>query len=293
VFLAALLFLAALFWRVRSVPKLVTLAPRAATPRFSEAKTARKVYPFSVIYGGAYSAQELVRARKVDAVAARHYAGFGSSPTVQRLPKDTFMFVSYRKSNHVFWTRTRHRIPRGETVLFDGQNLARTRCGNRLSPKPQAPVAPGKDPTEEALDIPDGPKAPLLAASPRPSTPDADFFVPPSPADLSSMLTPFGPVSPTAFQSGASTGDWGRPYGFGRSPGGAGPFLGNSLFYPDGAGISGTGANSATAITDYGPGNAMIIPEPSTIPLLLLGLLLGSPALVRRWRTAPVNNRQK
>jgi hypothetical protein len=58
--------------------------------RLAEAKAARKIYPYSVIYGGAYSGEELARARRVDSVIARHYAGFGSSPTVQPLLKDAF-----------------------------------------------------------------------------------------------------------------------------------------------------------------------------------------------------------
>jgi hypothetical protein len=100
----------------------------------------RKVYPLSVIHGGAYSAEELNRARQLDSVVGAHYADFGRSPVVQHTPANLFMYVSYRKSDKVYWTRTKRRIPKGESVLSDGKNLARTRCGNRLSFTPQQPL---------------------------------------------------------------------------------------------------------------------------------------------------------
>jgi hypothetical protein len=203
------------------------------------------------------------------------------------------MYVSYRKSDQVFWTKTKHRMPQGETVLCDGENLARTRCGNRLSPKPQAPVASGNDPTEEALDIPDGPKTSLLAADPAPSVPEADFFVPANPAVLSSLLPPGGLNVPSVSQSGTPASGTGGPHSSGFYPGSAGPYFGNSLVYPNGAGSSSASAGPASAITDFGSGNALSTPEPSTLPLLFVGALLGSPTLVRRWRTRAATNRQK
>ncbi len=70
----------------RNSPKLALPVP-ATPPHPVEGGVTRNVYPLSVIYGGAYSGEELVRARKVDAVVARHYAGFGSA-SVSRMPKD-------------------------------------------------------------------------------------------------------------------------------------------------------------------------------------------------------------
>jgi hypothetical protein len=71
------------------------------------------------------------------------------------------MFVSYRMNNHVYWTRNRMTIPAGETLISDGENYARVRCGNRLSAVAALPVSlsePPKEKLENADFVP-----PLLA----------------------------------------------------------------------------------------------------------------------------------
>ena len=287
--LAVVVLMAAFCWRGTPVSKLVKRTRQAQTLPLVQAKAPRKVYPFSIIYGGAYSGEELARARKLDGVVARHYAGFGSFPTIQRMPNDAFMYVSYRKSDQVFWTKTKRRIPQGETVLTDGVTMARTRCGNRLSPKPQAPVASGPEPTDEALDVPDKPKPSLATANPVPSASDANFFVPANPADVVASLSPSGPDSPVAAKSGAPSGESETPYAFGGSRGGAGPFLGSNLFYPNSTGSSVGSSGGSTIVPPgapiYPPEIGLVTPEPGTLPLLLVGVLLGSPTLIRRWRT--------
>ncbi len=293
--LAVLLLVAVFFWRGTPVSKFANMiVPAGSALRSVEARADRKAYPFSVIYGGAYSGEELARARNVDAVVARHYAGFASSATTIRMPKDAFMYVSYRKSDQVFWTKTKRRIPAGEAVLTDGQNLARTRCGNRLSPKPQAPVVTGNDPTDEALDVPDGPKPSLVAAGPVPLAPEADFFIPANPGDLVSSLTPPAPVSKPGLSLGGATGGSEAPYGFRSSSGGpgGGPFLGNSLFYPALTGSSNANTNPTTVVAVAPPENGVVTPEPGTLPLLLMGVLLGSPLLFRTWRNRVDTNRR-
>jgi len=49
----------------------------------------------------------------------------------------------------VYWTKNRMVIPAGETLLSDGENLARVRCGNRLSAIAAKPVAVTEPSTEE------------------------------------------------------------------------------------------------------------------------------------------------
>lgn len=245
-----------------------------------------------MIYGGAHSGEELARARKLDPVVAPHYAGVGEHPAVERIQQDAFMYVSYRKANQVYWTKTKERIPQGELVLSDGENLARTRCGNRLSPKPQAPVSSEGDPIEEAMDVPDGPKPTLASASPVGAAPEADFFIPGNPADAGSALATGDPNSPTNPKNAAGgPGILENPYAFGSRPGIGGPFV-------SGVGYGGgfPGASGGTAVNSGGggtvnsagvadnaavPENGMVTPEPGTLPLLFMGLLLGSPALVR------------
>jgi hypothetical protein len=291
------LTIAAYAWRRTPVAKVARTSEQAVVALSAEAKNARRVYPFSVIHGGAYSAEELARARKVDAVVARHYTGFGVSPAVLHTSTETFMYVSYRKADRVFWTKTKHKIRRGEAVLSDGQNLARTRCGNRLSPKPQAPVAPGEEPTEEALDFPDKPKAALKTPALAAPTPDADFFVPGNSADLASPVDISAPSAPAMSTSGLSGGNSEKPYTFGGTPGGAGPFLGPNLFYPTSGGVAGDsasgnaagnsdigGTNSSGSAANLPFGGGLVTPEPGTLSLLVMGALLAGPTVVRRSR---------
>jgi hypothetical protein len=123
----------------------------------------RAVFPYSVIPGGVRDASELRSAAVKDVVVAEHYSDFriGRAHTI-RLDHPTAMFVSYRMNNHVYWTRNRITIPAGETLISDGENYARVRCGNRLSPVAALPVSIAEPPAEK-LETPDF-IPPLLAA---------------------------------------------------------------------------------------------------------------------------------
>ena len=105
-----------------------------------------------MIPGGVQNAQELRNALEHDPIAAAHYAGFDIGQThVVRLASDEEMYVSFRLNNRIYWTRKRLKLLKGEAVITDGKNVARTRCGNRLSDTAQAPVAP-KQPLDMTLD---------------------------------------------------------------------------------------------------------------------------------------------
>ncbi len=126
------------------------------------ATQSRKVYRFSVVPGGVYSGAELAAVRRIDPVVAEHYSDFGSSAVVTRLKEDMFVYISYRSGNKVYWSRKKHKVCKGETVLTDGKNLARTRCGNRLSRVFKMPVLPPRlEPTEQALSLPQPPPEPF------------------------------------------------------------------------------------------------------------------------------------
>lgn len=118
----------------------------------STASRIRRIYPYSVIPGGALSSDELRHALLRDNVAAVHYAGFDVHRTrIEHLTKARLVYVSYRIAERVYWTRKRIRLPRGETILTDGVNSARTRCGNRIADSPQAPSRV-EEPTEVELN---------------------------------------------------------------------------------------------------------------------------------------------
>lgn len=116
--------------------------------------TGQRLFPYSVIPGGVESNQELRNAIANDPVVAAHYAGFDvAKARIVRLDHDHAVYVSYRLGNRVLWTKRKLNIPEGETMITDGEHMARTRCGNRLSDNPEAPVSP-EEPTAEALETP-------------------------------------------------------------------------------------------------------------------------------------------
>lgn len=114
----------------------------------------RPKYPYSVIPGGVYSAAELQQAIKKDPSLASHYAGFNiKNSKIVRLAEDHYGYVSYKLKNQIFWTRHRLKLPKGEVLLSDGSQYVRCRCGNRISDKAHAKVAP-VEPIEAALSLP-------------------------------------------------------------------------------------------------------------------------------------------
>lgn len=135
----------------------------------------RPLYPYSVIPGGAANPQELKTAVLHDPVVAAHYADFNlENAHVVRQDADRPMYVSYRLGGRVFWTRKALVIHKGEKLISDGANEARTRCGNRLSATPVAPVSPEQPPA----DVLAAPEAPILFAGNYP--PSSGFpLVPP------------------------------------------------------------------------------------------------------------------
>jgi hypothetical protein len=115
---------------------------------------ARPVYPYSVVSGGVHSVDELRIAMRFDPVVAAHFSDFDLSRTrIERVAVSRAVFVSYRSGSRVAWTSRRVTLQAGETILTDGQNQARTRCGNRI--KEVAPAEISKEePPVETFDMP-------------------------------------------------------------------------------------------------------------------------------------------
>jgi len=120
----------------------------------SAALARRPVFPYSVVPGGVRDAHELQKAAAADPLVAKHYSDFriAKARTVS-LDHSVAMYVSYRRNNQVFWTKNKMVIPAGESLLSDGENLARVRCANRLSAVAALPVAVS-EPTKEELSTP-------------------------------------------------------------------------------------------------------------------------------------------
>jgi hypothetical protein len=124
----------------------------AVQPAAAETKRTRRVYPYSIVPGGVLDRRELSHAIVMDKVVAAHYAAFeASKATIKTVAAPRGVYVSYRKGDKVYWTAKKLQLAQGETVLSDGQNEIRTRCGNRISDVPRLPVE-AKGPSEEELD---------------------------------------------------------------------------------------------------------------------------------------------
>jgi len=99
---------------------------------------ARPVYPYSVVPGGVEDARELKWVAEHDPIVAAHYAGFDyDHARVVRLTLAQTVYVSYRIGNHVYWTRHRITLHKGEKLITDGKITARARCANRVEEIPQ------------------------------------------------------------------------------------------------------------------------------------------------------------
>lgn len=115
---------------------------------------ARPIYPYSVISGGVHSVDELRIAMRFDPVVAAHFADFDLSRTrVERVTARRAVYVSYRSGSRVSWTSRHVALQPGETILTDGQNQARTRCGNRIQEVAPAEISK-EEPAPEVFDVP-------------------------------------------------------------------------------------------------------------------------------------------
>jgi hypothetical protein len=117
------------------------------------AKRERIVYPYSVIPGGVRSREDLAAAIRNDPIIAAHYSGFDvSRARIIKAEETKFVHVSYRLRDNIYWTAKTVRLSKGEALITDGKEVARTRCGNKVSSAPEDPVSE-EEPIIETFDI--------------------------------------------------------------------------------------------------------------------------------------------
>jgi hypothetical protein len=162
----------------------------------------RKIYPYSIVPGGAANVHE-ARIDMSDPTVKAQYAGFNLDQLrEEKLKTNLVGYVSYRMGDHIYWTAKKLTLRAGETVFTDGTHIARGRCLNCYSALPMSPVRP-KEPTEKALDLPT--EMPVIAYE----FPKVPFYAPMIPIPPGE-LTPVAP--PIA--SGIGPGAPGKPGGF-------------------------------------------------------------------------------
>jgi hypothetical protein len=114
----------------------------------------RVVYPYSVVPGGIKSVEELKNAIASDPVVSAEYATFDlASARIIRLDRERSMHVSYRLGGQVYWTKKALKLAKGETLITDGVNTARTRCGNLISETVSEPAF-RNEPTVQEMNTP-------------------------------------------------------------------------------------------------------------------------------------------
>jgi hypothetical protein len=129
---------------------LVKVALNSSAP--SATPATRRIYPYSIVPGGVATREDIVARVKADGVVAQHYATFDIKKA-RAITNDKArpVHVSYRKGDKVYWTAKTVMLTPGETLLTDGSNEIRGRCGNRISTKAMLPVAMN-EPTAAELD---------------------------------------------------------------------------------------------------------------------------------------------
>ncbi len=235
----------------------------------------RPNYPYSVVPGGVYSPAELRFALEKDPVVRAHYSGFNvNSAHLVTLVEDRFQYVSYRQNNRIYWTSKRLRIPKGEVLLTDGQNYARTRCGNRLCPTLQGPASP-HEPSSALLTLPEAKPQSLtvgpIQLAPSPSLGELAQEADTLPLDVP-RTAPVAPAATSPFEAGNGLG----PTGFGASPGGfPGTLVANNKpLSANNSAATGTATSTPNGQTPVTPGGGglpviAVVPEPRALPLLV------------------------
>jgi hypothetical protein len=170
--------------RVLDLNELSQMAPSASRP----------VYPYSVIPGGVEDAKELKWVAEHDPVVARHYAGFDyDHARVVRLTLAQTVYLSYRIGNHIYWTRHRLTLHKGEKLLTDGKITARVRCANRVEELPQQ-AASRNEPPMVQFDQPINTGSVLQG--------------PPVPYQSAFLERPAGPPGPLSLYDPVGGGGW-------------------------------------------------------------------------------------
>jgi len=231
-------------------PSLTVLAglPRSqALPR-----NQRLVYPYSVIPGGVRSAAELRDHTAHDPVVAKHYASFNfERARITEVEHPQLVYLSYRRGQHIYWTRKQASLHKGELLITDGNITARTRCGNQVSTLPHTETSP-EEPTMAELDRPDE----LASGIEQPSTLSSDLL----------HVDPILPIGPAIPGEGGVAGGPGTDVP---------PPIGGGGIIPPGGGDC-PPKSTAKNCHHHGPPPPPPpppppVPEPSTVVLMISG----------------------
>jgi len=136
--------------------------PLPFTPFPALSRTGRPIFPYSIVPGGVHNLREVKEAISSDPAVARHYAALKlNNLQLIRVKKAAAVYVSYRIGSNIYWTRRKLKLAEGESLLTDGENTVRARCGNLISESPKPPNSP-QEPTPSTFDTPLVPPPPVV-----------------------------------------------------------------------------------------------------------------------------------
>lgn len=145
----------------------------------------RKVFPYSIVPGGAANVHE-AKIEMSDPAVKAQYAGFNLDQLrEEKLKTNLVGYLSYRMDGRIYWTAKKLTLRAGEAIFTDGTRIARGRCLNCYSALPMSPVR-SNEPTERALDLPT--EMPVIAYE----FPKVPFYAPTLPIPPEE-LTPIAP----------------------------------------------------------------------------------------------------
>lgn len=259
--------------RVRSRQPAAPLAYRTVVV---EHQVTRKVYPYSIVPGGADDVRTAKRAM-LDPAIHSHYASFDLSQLREvTLATNMSGYVSYRWGDKIYWTSKKLTLRAGEKVFTDGTHIARGRCLNCYSALPMSPTRP-HEPTEAVLDAP----------VPMPVTDYSFLMLPVLPRELPAPpeeLTPTVPVLPVTSGVGKKGGGIWFPLIPIIPPIHHHPSS-NSPSTPGTPGSPGTPLAPGTPIPPSSPGVPVgVVPEPRYAFLLAAGFIAMATAHALRRR---------
>ena len=153
-------------------------------------ETAKVLHPilnYSLIPGGISTLAEFRAAVAANSVLRARFADFNwDAAYITRTQNPMYVFVSFVKNGHLFWTHKPMLIPAGEAIITDGVHTILMRCGNEIAWTPQTP--------EQDIDT-------SLLATPEAPSPDIPMLTP----NTTELVPPIDEVLPTVEETNTPT----------------------------------------------------------------------------------------
>jgi hypothetical protein len=202
-FVPALVSPHAMAWRPHANVERRVPPPVAYVTAMVTTEVKRKVFPYSLVPGGAENVRE-ARAAMTEPANRANYSEMDLAQLKQvKLTTNLSGYVSYRWGDKIYWTKKPLTLRAGETIFTDGKHIVRGRCLNCYSALPMLPTRPN-EPSAKILDTPV--EMPLTVYS-FPKLPVMAPELPVPPAELTPTVPVLAPVLSTVGKT-AGGGFW-------------------------------------------------------------------------------------